>query len=87
MSASEQLLKRVASLTEADAKAALRSFDTHRSPETKPVEEAELRQMDQALGFARTYRTELKTTAEWMNELREGETDFASEAAPTLVDP
>ena len=82
MSTTEQLLKRVASLTEADAEAALLWFDTHRSPETKPVGEAELCQMDQALGFARTYRTELRTTAEWMRELRGENTDFASVGTP-----
>lgn len=73
MSATEQLLKRFTRLTEADANAALDWIEQQRPPEPKRVSEAELRKMDEALGFARTYRSETRTTAGWMKELREGE--------------
>lgn len=75
MSTTERLLERFTRLTEADAKAALDWIEHQRQPAPKPVGEAELRKMDEALGFARSFRGETRTTAEWMKELREGEAD------------
>ncbi len=73
MSATEQLLEQVKTLDESDAKATLSWLADYRAAKPAAVSEADLRRMDEALGFARRYRKEARTTDEWMKELREGE--------------
>jgi len=73
MSATEQLLERVKTLDEAAARATIAWLEAHQHPAPEQVSEADMRKMDEALGFARRYRREARTTAEWMKELREGE--------------
>ena len=73
MSATEQLREEVKTLNETDAKATLSWLENYQAAKPAAVSEADLRRMDDALGFARHYRKEPRTTADWMRELREGE--------------
>ena len=73
MSATEQLREEVKTLNETDAKATLSWLENYQAAKPAAVSEADLRRMDEALGFARRFRKESQTTAEWMEELREGE--------------
>ena len=75
MSATEQLLERVKSLDETQAKTVLGMLDklpakrSGRKPAKKPTGVYAM------LGYAKKYNHPYKTTAEWMAVLREGEKD------------
>lgn len=72
MSATEQLMERVKTLNEDEAKQFL---DLLNQLPPSPKSEAQPRGAMAALGWAKKYNHPYKTTAEWMAVLREGEKD------------
>jgi len=74
MSATEQLIERVKTLDEAQAREMLRLLDT---TGPRPVERTATKAggIWSVMGYAKKYNHPYKTTAEWMAVLREGEKD------------
>lgn len=76
MSATEQLLEQVKEMDEKQARAVLdilsRLPEAPAAPPPAPIKPAGAAAMR---GYARKYNHELKTTEEWMKELRGGEAE------------
>jgi hypothetical protein len=71
MSAVERAIEKVKRLDEARARQLLAWLQAHEpvSPTVKPAGASAV------LGFARRFRAQARTTADWMAELREGDRD------------
>lgn len=82
MSAKEELIERVTTLTEAQAKIMLEWIEHELGPATKT---GELVGAAAAVGWSKKYNLPYKTTDEYMKAIREGEEGFSSWAGPARV--
>ena len=80
MSAKEQLIERVKTLTEEQAKILLEWIEQEFGPAEVEETPAEVRV---ARRWSKKYNLPYKTTAEYMKAIREGEAGFSSWAGPT----
>ena len=80
MSAKEQLIERIKTLTEEQAKIVLKWIEQEFGPATA---EEELVGAAAAVGWGKKYNLPYKTTDEYMKAMPEGEEGFSSWAGPT----
>ena len=79
MSAKEQLIERIKTLTEEQAKTLLEWIEQEFGPAAVVESPAEVRV---ARGWSKKHNLPYKTTAEYMRAIREGEEGFSSWAGP-----